>query len=407
MASVRKRAWTTASGERREAWLADFTDQHGKRHQHSFARRKDADAWLVTKRGEVAQGTFTADSTSATIGEACDLWLERAVAEGLEHGTRQQYRQHVVHILAVVDGDLKLSRLTTARCEQVRDDLLKAHSRDMARKVLQSFRSVVKDAKRRGLIAQNVAAETTIGGNGRHKARLKAGRDFPMPTEVKKLIEAGGPKARAMVCLAGLAGLRASELRALKWSDLALGDKAPTVTIEERADKWARVGSPKSESSRRAIPLGEVTVKALKEWRLAQPHGRALVFGTASNKPDLLGNLQKRLLSPLQVAADVAEPMVGADGKPVMEPVRGRGGKPVMVDGEPQMRAKMRGKYSWHALRHYAISSWLASGLDLKTVQHWAGHATLALTLDTYGHLIPRADDHARLAAAERMLLAT
>ena len=50
---------------------------------------------------------------------------------------------------------------------------------------------------------------------------------------------------------------------------------------------------------------------------------------------------------------------------------------------------------------------WLASGIDLKTVQHWAGHATLALTLDTYGHLIPRADDHQRIAAAERALLAT
>jgi hypothetical protein len=32
------------------------------------------------------------------------------------------------------------------------------------------------------------------------------------------------------------------------------------------------------------------------------------------------------------------------------------------------MRAKMRDNYSWHALRHYAVSAWLASGIDPKTV---------------------------------------
>jgi integrase len=55
-------------------------------------------------------------------------------------------------------------------------------------------------------------------------------------------------------------------------------------------------------------------------------------------------------------------------------------------------------------LRHYAISAWLASRIDPKTVQHWSGHATLALVLDTYGHTIPRDDDHARIAAAETLL---
>jgi integrase len=114
------------------------------------------------------------------------------------------------------------------------------------------------------------------------------------------------------------------------------------------------------------VPLGDIAARALKEWRLAQPPGRSLVFGTGSDKPDLLGNLQRRLMTPLTVKA-----------------------------GVPQ--------YSRHALRHCAISAWLASGIDPKTVQHWAGHSTL--TLDTYGHMIPRPDDHQRIAAAERALV--
>jgi integrase len=365
MASIRKRSWTSG-GQARTAWVSDYADQHGIRRLKTFKTRKEADGWLVEARGQVASGTHTAESTSRTLGEAVELWLQRAAAEGLERATLAQYAQHRGHILAVIPAGTKLARITQARCERLRDDLLTRHSRPMARKLLQSFKSILKDAKRRGLVAQNVAAETAIGAGKRHKRKLEVGRDVPTPAEVKALIEAAEPKARALVCLAALAGLRASELRGLRWSDLALGAK-PTATVAQRADRWSRIGSPKSESSQRTVPLGETAARALKEWRLAQPPGRALVFGTAADKPDGLGNLQRRLLVPLEARGGIRH-------------------------------------YGWHALRHYAISAWLAAGIDPKTVQHWAGHATLALTLDTYGHMIPRADDHARIAAAERGL---
>ena len=365
MATIRKRSWQTKDGER-TAWIADYADATGKRRLKTFATKKAADAWLVTARHQVAQGTHTPESTSATIGEAIDAWLQRAEAEKRERATIAQYHQHKGHLLALIPADLKLAKLTTARCEQLSDALLTGHSRAMARKLLQSFKSVLKDAKRRGLIAQNVAADTTIGASKRDKRKLKAGVDFPLPGELRAMLDAADPKARAMVALAALAGLRASELRGLRWSSLELGGK-PTVTVSERADRFSCIGDPKSDSSRRTIPLGETAARALKEWRLAQPPGRTLVFGTATDRPDVLGNLQRRLLTPLAAKAGVP-------------------------------------RYGWHALRHYAISAWLASGIDLKTAQHWAGHATLALTLDTYGHAIPRDDDHQRIAAAERVL---
>ena len=403
MAKIRKRAWTTASGERREAWQVDFVDQEGKRRHKQFDKKKDADAWLVKARGQIATGTFTPESTSATIGEAIDAWIQRGEAEQLEAGTLQQYRQLAAHVRALMPDSLKLAKLSTARVEQFRDDLLKAHSRPMARKILGALKSVLKDAKRRGLVAQHVAAETTIGANGRHRKRLEVGVDVPTPAEVRTLLEAAWAKARAMVALAALAGLRASELRALRWPDLQLGAES-TVTVAQRADRWSTIGSPKSQTSRRTVPLGETAARALKEWKLAQPprtikeNGkgrripRTLVFGTASDRPDMLGNLQRRLLSPLQERAGIVVPGLDDDGKPVLD-----------EDGKPVLEAK----YSWHSLRHYAISAWLASGIDPKTVQHWAGHSTLMLTLDTYGHMIPRPDDHQRIAAAERALLAT
>jgi integrase len=367
MATIRKRAWRSPSGEAREAWTVDFRDQAGTRRHKQFATRKAADAFLVKARADVAAGMFTPDSTSITLAKALALWLDRAAAEGLEHGTQVQYRQHKAHILALIDGATKLARISHAQCEQLRDDLLKRHSRELARKVLVSFKAVLRDMRRRRLMAANPAAETTIKPNRRHKAKLKVGVDVPTPAEVRAMLDAAGPQTKAMVALAALSGLRASELRALSWASVDLG-REPTVTVEVRADRWSKVGSPKSAAGRRTVPLGQTAVQALREWRLAQPPGRKLVFGTASDRPDMLTNLRRRLLVPLWAAAGVP-------------------------------------RYGWHSLRHYAISSWLAAHVDPKTAQHWAGHSNLTETLNTYGHMIPRADDHQRIAAAERALL--
>jgi len=51
--------------------------------------------------------------------------------------------------------------------------------------------------------------------------------------------------------------------------------------------------------------------------------------------------------------------------------------------------------FNWHALRHFAISCWIDAGLPPKTVQTFAGHSSLQVTMDRYGHLF-RSDVHGR-----------
>ena len=50
-------------------------------------------------------------------------------------------------------------------------------------------------------------------------------------------------------------------------------------------------------------------------------------------------------------------------------------------------------RFNWHALRHFAVSCWIEAGLAPKTVQAFAGHASLQVTMDRYGHSFP-SDDH-------------
>jgi integrase len=71
-----------------------------------------------------------------------------------------------------------------------------------------------------------------------------------------------------------------------------------------------------------------------------------------------------------------------------------------------------RAKYTGlHALRHF-YASWCINrrvdgGLELplKVVQSRLGHASIQMTADRYGHLFPRGDDSAELAAAEKAFL--
>ncbi len=56
-----------------------------------------------------------------------------------------------------------------------------------------------------------------------------------------------------------------------------------------------------------------------------------------------------------------------------------------------------------HHLRHFYASGLIAAGCDVVTVQRALGHQTATVTLNTYSHLWPSAEDKTRAAAASMM----
>lgn len=45
-------------------------------------------------------------------------------------------------------------------------------------------------------------------------------------------------------------------------------------------------------------------------------------------------------------------------------------------------------KLRWHDFRHYAISCWIEAGLNPKVIQTRAGHSSIQITYDRYGHML-------------------
>ncbi|PVE22850.1 site-specific integrase [Microvirga sp. KLBC 81] len=380
MASIRKR--TLPSGK--TVWLAAYLDGAGKRRFKQFARKAEADAFLVTVRSQVAAGVHTPDSVSITVKEAADLWLERCERDKLEETTLRQYRAHVnLHIVPRI-GATKLSRLTTPAVNAFADQLIAdGRSADMAKRVLRSLSAIVAEAKRRGLAAMNhVRDATPIKRSKRGEARP----EMPSKAELKAMIDAAQDRERPFLFTAIFTGLRASELRGLKWKDIDL--KKGILHVRRRVDRFNQFGPPKSAAGTRDIPLTPILLKTLKEWRLACPNGELeLVFPTGAGNVESHGNILSRLFWPLQIRAGVVNMVDRKDAE-------GRDVK--MPDA----------KYSLHALRHAAAALWIEQGLSPKRIQSLMGHSSIQQTFDTYGYLFEaRDDDKAAMAAVEIGLL--
>ncbi len=377
--SVRKRTWKAENGKG-TAWIATVPtrerDANGRivRATKSFRTQAEAKAWIASATVGVAAGTFVPTAKSITVEEAGKLWLARAEGDGLERSTLKPYRIHCQQHINPRLGHMRLVELTTPAVESFRDALLKDISPAMARKVLGSLKALLKDAVRRGLAAYNAAAPTQIKADKRSRRPLKAGTDFPTADEVGRMIRAAPEgKSQAILMVLAFAGLRSSELRGLPWTAVDLDKR--TLTVEQRADAWGTIGAPKSESGHRTIAIGPLLANTLRQLKAASTG--ELVFGTSTGKPTDHHDITRRIFHGAQITAFGSV------------------------------------KYSGlHKLRHFA-ASWMLHqreegglGLTLKQAQVALGHATLSMTADVYGHLLPIDDDGAGLAAAERHLFA-
>jgi integrase len=254
MATIRRRSWTTPKGEAKSAWVVDYRDTGGERRSKQFVRKKDADAWLTQAAWEVSKGVHTPDSKSITIAEAADLWIAKAINSGKERGTVRGYKELAKLHIGPLLGSERLSRLSMPKVEAFKDALLETRSAAMTSKAVRALSSILTEAMRRGLVAQNVARGVKVTRSGRDKKRIV----IPERDESRALLKAAeeltrAPEMRPLMITAIFAGLRSSELRGLRWSDIDL--KGGTISVNQRADAWGVIGAPKSEAGFRTIPI--------------------------------------------------------------------------------------------------------------------------------------------------------
>ena len=390
--SVRKRKWTKQDGTEKQAWVVDYVDQDGIRRLKTFQTQTAAKNWDAKTSVELGKGTHVADGASITVAEAGQNWIEQAELDKRRASTLTQYRQHLqLHINPHLGGT-KLCDLRGRDIKQWQKDLAKSGmSEAMQAKVRTSLGSILAQAVEDDYVASNVVRDS--GRRKKRKApkpKLEIGKDIPTLDEIRALLNTAQGRFRPFLVTAIATGMRASELRGLRWVDVDFDSAA--IHVRQRADRYGVIDMPKSDAGTRTIPIIPLAVNSLREWLSKCPKSElGLVFPSVAGTVQDHTNIVRQQLQPLMIAAGVvvASNATGSDGEQVESP-----------------------KYTGlHALRHF-YASWLINrkedggqGLPPKVVQERMGHATITLTMDTYGHLFPRGDDAKELQEAERALL--
>ncbi len=334
-----------------------YSNGNGKRKQETFTTKREAERRWSEVSAELRRGSHVSLADCITVAQAGDLWIERAISEGLEKSTYEEHRRVLrLHIVPLI-GSVKLVRLTRADVEDFRDQLLSELSPKSAMRVFSYFKIIMKLADDKGLISTNVAEKVKLVTSKRHRHRP----EFFQMDEVNAALAASlelGPAFSAFAHLFWLHGLRSSEGRGLAWEAINL--EKGTVTISQRADRWRTIGPPKSESSFRTIPLTPSCLEAVAVLKSrARPSSNDFVFPDGKRRPMTYFQQISQLYDPVMFKAGLTKEVNGA--------------------------AKHR--RSLHATRHATASIWIEMGFSAKRVQNLIGHSSIQITFDLYGHL--------------------
>lgn len=323
----------------------------------------------------VLRGDYTRVSArrGLTLRAACDAYLE---ASPRERSTLGRYRTGMDLACAFFGDDALLHQVSRDDAAAfIRSLRFKPDGEPRARSTINNLisgiRVVFRNAKRLQQIPDNPFEDMgwiidemipTREFDEVHDALIPFTR-AEQTRLLAYLIEHDRPlHAAALIALR--AGLRRSEVLALRWDRIDLDAVPAQIQVAER---WSRgaLGPVKTKQGRRRIPLSEATVLELRQYRAWQRR-EALARGVPV--PELV----------------VPGPRMRGPRVERRFPIDFR--RALEACGIPR-----RTEHPFHRLRHTFCSELLARGTPEKLVAGWAGH-TVEVLRQTYEHWIPQPD---------------
>jgi integrase len=341
-------------------WLARYVDQDGHEHSNAFGRKAAAQAWLDTVVAAQITGSYVDPQLGKTTFDSFYReWSERQVWVS---GTR-----HAMDLASasVMFGHLPLAELRASHVETwVKSMQDRGLQPTTIRTRFANVRNVLRAAVRDRVMLRDVADRVQIP----RQRKTSAAMAIPTADEVGAVIRAADDGFAAFIAVCAFGGLRRGEASALRVSDVDFLRKEIRVI---RQVQWTEDGSmeirPPKYASERTVYIPDRLVTLLAEYiRRYRP-----------------GVDPHRWLFP--GSRDAALPAHAATVARSWRIIRGRAG----IDNR------------LHDLRHFYASGLIRAGCDVVTVQRALGHSSAAITLTTYSHLWPDANDRTRKAAAE------
>ncbi len=371
MAHLRKRSWINPKGEHKKAWVFDWLDNSGNRQRKQFVRKRDANAFRITIESQLLTGTYRANAQDMSVIDLSKLYFAHC-QERMERGERMTrhnfavYRGHITNHIQnakIGIGSGKLAQITAATICDFRDRLRNSGvSVPTTRKILSTLHAMLEYAISRDFISNNPARNIRIfSSRAEQSGKIKP----PSKSDLAIIMDISDELITLKILVAAATGLRAGEFHALRWHHIDFDNRE--LTVNTRVDAYRKEDVTKTLAGIRSIPIGENVLCKLKEWRIKSSYSSDddLIFPNRKGSYENHDNMVKRQFKPLFNRASDA------------------------IENDPLNKRTPPAYFNWHALRHFAVSCWIEAGLSPKTIQTFAGHSSLQVTMDRYGHLFP------------------
>jgi integrase len=328
----------------------DATGSRERRYVYGKTKA-DVQKKLYELRSAAATGSL-ASPNKMRIADYLKHWLDDVARPMLRKTTAVGYEGIIrLHISPHIGG-IQVTNLQPSQVQRMYSDLeekgVSPRTREYAHAVL---RKALNNAVKLGYAQRNVCTLVT-----KPRVPKKAMRCWTENQSNQFLETAKDDRLFALYVLALATGLRQGELFGLQWSDIDFQDGSLSVqrTTYELSGK-IEIGETKTAKGRRRVELPLGALKVLKHHRekmFAEGHHQKWVFCDTSGGPLRRSNFRKRSLIPLLKKSNL-----------------------------PEIR--------FHDFRHTAATLLLGAGVHPKIVQERLGHAQIAITLDTYSHVLP------------------
>ena len=216
----------------------------------------------------------------------------------------------------------------------------------------------LENAVRWNLVSRNVAKLVSLPRVERYEAQT-----LTVEQARQLLEEARGSRIEVMILVALNTGMRRGELSALRWDDIDFENGLIFVrrTVNYVGGYGFVETEPKTKSSRRKIAVSGKLLEALKVHREQQGQMRLRAGEKWHEQGLVFCNRHGKFLFPEVVLKQFHTLLARA--------------------GLPEMR--------FHDLRHTMATMLLEADVHPKKVQERLGHSTIAITMDTYSHVLP------------------
>ncbi|MGH9014880.1 MAG: tyrosine-type recombinase/integrase [Acidimicrobiia bacterium] len=328
---------------------ARYRDTSGRELSRRFPTKRAAQQFLERVGTDQQRGEWRDPAGGRRLlRDWIEEWWETTV--NLRPSSRARDGSYIRNHVLPAFGHLPLARISQLA---VRAWVAELDHRGLApatvHKAYQSLSKILQAAVDAGLIARSPCENVPLPRIEREEMR------FLSPDEITTLACKIDARYRAMVVLDAYTGLRVGELVGLRRRRLDLLRR--TLQVAETAVEVhgeLLFGAPKTRAGHRTVPFPSFVGQALDEHlsQFVSPGANAHVFTAPEGGP----------LRPAAWRARCWQPAVRASGLGHVRP---------------------------HDLRHTAVSLWIAAGASPKQIAAWAGHTSVSVVLDRYGHLYP------------------